>query len=189
MSKFKQLLLLPLFLYTLIKYSTNNRILRVLSVHEPKAVRCPSSVDRPSVINFSHFRILLWNRWTEFNETRYEARSQRPLPSLCFWDWLEKQDGRPSLWLAEAVSTSPLTPLNEIKRHLTGSKISTSSIKFVFFEMANQDGHPSLWLAEAVSTYEIQRNLTGSKISASSTNFVFLGLSENQDGCSGIWLV
>ena len=30
-----------------------------------------------------HFR-LLWNRWTEFNETWQEARSQRPLPSLCF---------------------------------------------------------------------------------------------------------
>ena len=31
-----------------------------------------------------HFRLLLWNRWTEFNETWQESRSQRPLPSLCF---------------------------------------------------------------------------------------------------------
>ena len=31
-----------------------------------------------------HFRLLLWNQWTEFNETWQEARSQRPLPSLCF---------------------------------------------------------------------------------------------------------
>ena len=30
-----------------------------------------------------HFR-LLWNRWTEFNETWQEARSQCPLPSVCF---------------------------------------------------------------------------------------------------------
>ena len=30
-----------------------------------------------------HFRLLLWNRWTEFNETLQEARSQCPLPSLC----------------------------------------------------------------------------------------------------------
>ena len=29
-----------------------------------------------------HFRLFLWNRWTEFNETWQEARSQRPLPSL-----------------------------------------------------------------------------------------------------------
>ena len=27
-----------------------------------------------------HFRLLIWNRWTEFNETWQEARSQRPLP-------------------------------------------------------------------------------------------------------------
>ena len=45
----------------------------------------------------------------------------------------KKQDGRPSLWLAEIFSTSPLKPLNEIQRNLTGSKISTSSTKFVFF--------------------------------------------------------
>ena len=34
-----------------------------------------------------HFRLLLWNRWTEFNETWQEARSQLPLPSLCFSGW------------------------------------------------------------------------------------------------------
>ena len=44
-----------------------------------------------------HFRLLLWNRWTEFNETWQEARSQRPLPSLCFSGQSEKQDGRPGL--------------------------------------------------------------------------------------------
>ena len=80
-----------------------------------------------------HFRLLLWNYWTEFNETWQEARSQRPLPSLCFWGRSEKQDGRPGLWLAETFSTSPLKPLNGIQRNLTGSKISTSSTKFVFF--------------------------------------------------------
>ena len=31
-----------------------------------------------------HFRLLLWNCWTEFNETWQEARSQSPLLSLCF---------------------------------------------------------------------------------------------------------
>ena len=38
-----------------------------------------------------HFWLLLWNCWTEFNETWQEARSQRPLPSLCFSDWSEKK--------------------------------------------------------------------------------------------------
>ena len=80
-----------------------------------------------------HFRLLLWNRWTEFNETWQEARAQRPLPSLCFLGRSEKQDGRPGLWLARTFSTSPLKPLNRIQRNLTGSKISTPSTKFVFF--------------------------------------------------------
>ena len=80
-----------------------------------------------------HFLLLLWNRWTECNETLQEARSQRPLPSLCFWGRSEKQDGRSGLWLAETFSTSPLKPLNWIQRNLTGSKISTSPTKFVFF--------------------------------------------------------
>ena len=82
-----------------------------------------------------HFRLLLWNHWTEFNETWQEARSQRPLPSLCFSGRSEKQDGRPGLWLAETFSTSPLKALNRIQRNLTGSKISTSSTKFVFFRL------------------------------------------------------
>ena len=76
---------------------------------------------------------LLWNRWTEFNETWQEARSQRSLPSLCFSGRAEKQDGRPGLWLAEKCFTSPLKLLIGIQRNLTGSKISISSTKFVFF--------------------------------------------------------
>ena len=44
----------------------------------------------------------------------------------------EKQDGRPGLWLAETFSTSPLKPLNGIQRNWTGSKILTSSTKWMF---------------------------------------------------------
>ena len=115
--------------------------------------RCPSSVRRPSVVrpssvrpsvvvNFSHFRLLLWNHWTEFDETLQEGRSQRRLPSLCFSGRSEKQDGRPGLWLAETFSTSPLKPLNGIQRNLTGSKISTSSTKFVFFGLIGKTRWP-----------------------------------------------
>ena len=130
-----------------------------------------------------HFGLLRWNRWTEFNETWQEARSQSSLPSSCFLGWSEKQDGCPGLWLAETFSTSSLKPLNGIQWNLTGSKISTSSTKFVFFGRSEtQDGSPGLWLAETFSTSPlkplngIQRNLTGSKISTFSTKFVFLGL-------------
>ena len=65
-----------------------------------------------------HFR-LLWICWTKFNKTWQEARSQCPLPSLCFSGRSEKQDGHPSFWLAETYSTSPLKPLNGIQRNLT----------------------------------------------------------------------
>ena len=91
-----------------------------------------------------HFRLLLWNHWKKFYETWQEARSQRPLSSLCFSGRSEKQDGRPGLWLAETFSTSILKPLNGIQRNLTGSKISTSSIKFVFFGPIGRTRWP-LW--------------------------------------------
>ena len=80
-----------------------------------------------------YFRLLRWNRLMEFNETWQEARSQRPLPRLCFSGRSEKQDGHPGLWLAETFWTSPLKPLNGIQWNLTGSKISKSSTMFVFF--------------------------------------------------------
>ena len=80
-----------------------------------------------------HFGILLWNHWIEFKITWQVARSQRPLPSLFFLGGSEKQDGHPGFWFAETFSTSPLKRLNGIWWNLTGSKISTSSTKFLFF--------------------------------------------------------
>ena len=85
----------------------------------------------------THFRLLLWNRWTEWNETWQEARSRCPLPSLCFSGRSEKEYGRPGLWLAETFLSS-LKPLNWIQRNLTGSKISTSSTKCVFFGLVEK---------------------------------------------------
>ena len=58
------------------------------------------SVICPSVINFSHFWFLLRNHWREFNETWQEARSQHPLPSLCFRaDQKNKMAALASAWL------------------------------------------------------------------------------------------
>ena len=61
-----------------------------------------------------HFRRLLWKRWIEYNKTWQEARSQSPLPSLCFSGRPEKQDNRSDFWLTETFSNSPVTPLNRI---------------------------------------------------------------------------
>ena len=104
------------------------------------------------------FRLLLWNCLTDFNEAWQEARSQRPLPSLCFSRRSKIQDGRPGLWLFETFSTSSLKPLN-------GLCFSGRS--------EIQDDRPALWLTETFSTClkppnGIKWNLTGSKISTSS---------------------
>ena len=72
---------------------------------------------RPAFDWLRHFRLILWIYWngiwqnlTEsilFDKTWQKASfltkldRKHPLPSLCFFGQLEKQDGRPSLWLAE----------------------------------------------------------------------------------------
>ena len=122
------------------------------------------SVVRPSFSKLSHFQLLLLNRSTEFNETWQEARSQRPLPSFCLSGRSEKQDGRPSLWLAETFSTSSLKPMNRIQRNLTGSKISTSSTKFLFFGPVEKKRWPPWpligWDIFDLSSETAERNLT-----------------------------
>ena len=155
------------------------------------------SVVRPSVVvNFSYFWLLLWNRWTEFNETWQKARSQRPLKSLCFSDRSEKQDGRPGLWLAETFWTSPLKPLNGIQRNLTGSKITMSSTKFVFFRADQKNKMAALvsdWLrhfrlllwnrwTEFNDTWQEARSQCPLQ------SLCFLGRSKKQDGHPGLWL-
>jgi hypothetical protein len=36
-------------------------------------------------ISFSHLTLLLWNRWTDFNQTCQTCSLGGPLPDLCFW--------------------------------------------------------------------------------------------------------
>ena len=192
-----------------------------------------------------HFRLLLWNRWTKFNKTWQEARSQCPLPSLCFfgpigktrwpswpligWDIFDfssetaernsttldrkqdpnalyqvcvfradkkKQDGRPGLWLAETFSTSSLKPLNGIQQNLAGSKISTPSTKFVFFEPIRKTRWPPWpligWDIFDFSSETAERNSTKldrkQDPNALYQVCVFRADKKKQDGRPGLWL-
>ena len=129
-----------------------------------------------------HFRLLLRNRWTEFNETWQEARSQRPLPSLCFWaDRKNKMAALASDWLRyfRLLLWNRWMEFNETWQE-TRSQRPLPSLCFSG-RSEKQDGRPGLWLAETFSTSTqkplngIQRNFTGSKNSTSSTKFVFFG--------------
>ena len=147
-----------------------------------------------------HLWFLLWNRWTEFNETWQEERSQRPLPSLCFGGYSEKQDGRPGLWLAETFSISFLKPLNGIQWNLTGSKIckiSTSTTKFVFLGLIRKTRCPP-WPLIGWDIFEFfsdtaEQNST-KLYRKQDLNVIFqvcvlsTGQSEKQDGRPGLWL-
>ena len=70
----------------------------------------------------------------ERNSTKLDMKQDlNVLYQVCVFWADKKQDGRPGLWLAETFSTSPLELLNGIQQNLTGSKISMSSTKLVFF--------------------------------------------------------
>ena len=127
-----------------------------------------------------HFRLLLWNRWMEFNWTWQEARSQRPLPSLCFLaDRKNKMAALASDWLRQfrLLIWNRWMEFNEIWQEARSQR----PLPILCFSgrSEKQDGRPGLWLDETFSFFPmkplngIQRNLTESNISTSSTKFVF----------------
>ena len=92
------------------------------SAPEPKAQvhycnQALSVVRLSVVVNFSHFRLLLWNRWREFDVTLQEARSQRPLPSLCLLGPIKKTRWPPWPQIAETFYdfSSETTERNSMK--------------------------------------------------------------------------
>ena len=89
-----------------------------------------------------HFWLLLWNRWTEFNETWQEARSQCPLPSLCFFEPIRKTRWPPWPLICWDIFDVFSETAERIQQNLTGSKISTSSTKFVFFRPRSKQKLP-----------------------------------------------
>ena len=131
-----------------------------------------------------HFRFLLWNYWTEFNETSQEAKSQCLLPSLYLRaDRKNKMTALASDWLRHfrLLLWNRWTEFNETWQEAR-SQSPLSSVFFFFRPIRKQDVHAGHWLAETFSTSPlkplngIQRNFTGSKLSISSTKFVFCWL-------------
>ena len=124
-------------------------------------------IIRPACDWLRHYRFLLWNHWMEFNKIWQDARSQRPLISLCFSGRSEEKDGRPVSDLPRHFDFS--SRFNE-----TWQEARSQRPLPICVIRADKKGRPGLWLAETFSTSplwplnRIQRNLTGSKISTSS---------------------
>ena len=78
-----------------------------------------------------HFWLLLWNCWTEFNETWQEASSQHPIPSLCFGaDRKPRWPPWPLIGRDPFYFFSATTEQNSTK--LERNNISTFSTNFVY---------------------------------------------------------
>ena len=101
-----------------------------------------------------HYRLLLWNGSTEFNETWQEARSQHPLPSLCFSVGSEKRDGRPGLWVTNLSrgwydDINPSRDIVSPQTEICHSGSDTSSCLFFIFPfllLAGLQSNSGLWI-------------------------------------------
>ena len=123
--------------------------LKPLNKIQQNLTGCKNSTSSTKFVFFGSIGKTRWPPWpligwdifdfssetAERNSTKLDRKQDlNVLYQVCvFRADRKKQDGRPGLWLAETFSTSPLKLLNRIQRNLTGSKISTSSTKFVFF--------------------------------------------------------
>ena len=96
-----------------------------------------------------HSRLLLCNRWTEFNEAEQETSTGRPLPSLCLSGRSENKDGRPAFWLAGTFSTSSLLPLDRIQPtgHGTSTQRPLPSLCFSG-RSENRNGRLGFWYTD-----------------------------------------
>ena len=90
--------------------------------------------------------LLLCNRYTEFNDTSREAKSQCPLSCLCFSDRSKNKDCRPGLLMADTFSTSSQNCLSRIQLNLAGIKISTSCLRSRIDRKTKMAAIASNWL-------------------------------------------
>ena len=114
----------------------------------------------PATDWLKHFRLLLWNHWTEFNETWQEARSQRRLPSLCFPPWPILKKGGTLYSGARYVALWASCFCNHCMAFIkTWQEANTSSLlqSLCFLDLyVNKNGKPDLWLADTFSILLLQ---------------------------------
>ena len=115
---------------------------------------------------------------------------------LAFFGPIGKQDGHPGLWLAKTFLAPPLKLLNRIQWNLTGSKISISSNKFVFFRLIGKTRWPP-WRLVGWDTFKLILWNCGTEFNETwqearsqrpPPSMCFSGWSEKQDGYPGLWL-
>ena len=151
---------------------------------------------RPSSLTFHIFD--LFSETTKRNSTKLDTKQDlNVFYQVCvFQTDRKKQDGRPGLWLAETFSNFPLKPLNGIQRNLKGSKILSSSTKFVFFGLIEKTRWPPWpvigWDIFEFSSETAKRNSMKldrkQDLNILYQVCVFSGWSEKQDGRPGLWL-
>ena len=94
-----------------------------------------------------HFRLLLCDRYFEFNETWKEARSKL-LYQGCVFRPIGKTRWPPGFWLAETFSASPLKPMNGIQQNSQEARYQRLLSRLCFSGRSEeQDSRPACdWL-------------------------------------------
>ena len=102
-----------------------------------------------------YFRLLLWNRWTEFNETWQETRFQCLLPSLCFF-----RADRKTRWPPWPLIGWDIFDFSSETAEWNSTKLDRKQDLNVHYQVCvfrtdrkkKPDDRPGLWLAETFST-------------------------------------
>ena len=131
------------------------------------------------LIGWNIFRLLLRNRWMDFDETWQEAIPQRPLSSLCFSCRSEIQDGHPGRWLDETFFVFFSTTAEWILTKLDRKQVLNTLYQVCVFRADRKSKMAALasdWLKHFSTSSPpplngFWRNLTGNKSSTSSTKF------------------
>ena len=142
-----------------------------------------------------HFR-LLWNQWTEFNETCLEAKSQRLLPSLCFSGRSKKKTkmAHPAMIGWDIFDFSFETAEWNSMKFYRKQDLNVLREVCVFSDRSDkQDGRPGLWLAETFLLLlwnrgeKLNETWQDARCQCPLPSLCFSGRSEKQDGATGFW--